>query len=71
MHTTWQSLAWKEWHEHKWKLVSITAILWGVIILVMLIDLRVPSERLPLAAALVTFCTLPLAVFIGLGNRSE
>ena len=71
MHTTWQSLAWKEWHEHKWKLVSITAILWGVILLVMLIDLRVPSDRLPLAAALVTFCTLPLAVFIGLGTAAS
>ena len=29
MRTIWQSLAWKEWHEHKWKLVSITAILWA------------------------------------------
>ena len=71
MHTTWQSLAWKEWHEHKWKLVSITAILWGVIILVMLVEQRVPSDRLPLAAALVTFCTLPLAVFIGLGTAAS
>ena len=27
MRTIWQSLAWKEWHEHKWKFVSIVAIL--------------------------------------------
>lgn len=27
MRTIWQSLAWKEWHEHKWKLVALTAIL--------------------------------------------
>jgi hypothetical protein len=27
MRTIWQSLAWKEWHEHKWKLASVMAIL--------------------------------------------
>lgn len=27
MRTIWQSLAWKEWHEHKWKLAALTAIL--------------------------------------------
>jgi ABC-type transport system involved in multi-copper enzyme maturation permease subunit len=27
MHTIWQSLAWKEWHEHKWKLAAVLAIL--------------------------------------------
>jgi len=27
MRTIWHSLLWKEWHEHKWKLASLTAIL--------------------------------------------
>ena len=27
MRTIWQSLAWKEWHEHKWKLAAVSAIL--------------------------------------------
>ncbi len=26
MNTIWQSLLWKEWHEHKWKLAALTAI---------------------------------------------
>ena len=30
MNTIWYSLAWKEWHEHKWKLAAIVATLWGV-----------------------------------------
>ena len=29
MRTIWHSLAWKEWHEHKWKLAAITAIMFG------------------------------------------
>lgn len=33
MHTIWQALAWKEWHEHKWKLAAVTAILLSVLVL--------------------------------------
>ena len=29
MNSIWYSLVWKEWHEHKWKLVSMVAIMWG------------------------------------------
>jgi ABC-type transport system involved in multi-copper enzyme maturation permease subunit len=29
MRTIWHSLAWKEWHEHKWKLAAITSIMLG------------------------------------------
>jgi ABC-type transport system involved in multi-copper enzyme maturation permease subunit len=29
MRTTWHSLTWKEWHEHKWKLAAITTIMLG------------------------------------------
>ncbi len=30
MQYVWQSLLWKEWHEHKWKLLSLVAIVMGV-----------------------------------------
>ena len=29
MRTVWQSLLWKEWHEHKWKLLALVAIVVG------------------------------------------
>lgn len=31
MRTIWHALAWKEWHEHKWKLAAVTTILIGCI----------------------------------------
>ena len=36
MRTIWHSLAWKEWHEHKWKLAALTAVLCGVNALLLL-----------------------------------
>ncbi len=36
MSTIWQSLAWKEWNEHKWKLVSILAVICGLWVIVFL-----------------------------------
>lgn len=33
MKSIWQALAWKEWHEHKWKLAAVTAILLSVLTL--------------------------------------
>ena len=71
MHTTWQSLAWKEWHEHKWKLVSDHGHPLGRDYPRALRELECASDRLPAAMALVTFCTLPLAVFVGLGEAAS
>jgi len=31
MRTVWQSLLWKEWHEHKWKLAALTAVSVGTL----------------------------------------
>ena len=65
MRTIWYSLVWKEWHEHKWKLASVVAILWGVAALVLgYAELR---DMFPLAVAPVGMCMVPLALFVGLG----
>jgi len=68
MRTIWHSLAWKEWHEHKWKLASIVAILWGVTSLAMLEDKR---DTFGLAFGLLVMCIVPLAIFVGLGAAAN
>lgn len=64
MRTIWQSLIWKEWHEHKWKLASLTAILWSIATLGL-----INPERGLLAGIHVALvmAIVPLAIFIGLG----
>ena len=65
MRTIWQSLAWKEWHEHKWKLASLSIVLCGVNALVLVnsrLDHQGPFETL---YAMTACCAIPLAIFIG------
>jgi ABC-type transport system involved in multi-copper enzyme maturation permease subunit len=62
MKSVWQSLAWKEWHEHKWKLVSMSAIIVGVSIVPII---SYDQHSFGAAAALATYCIAPLAMFIG------
>jgi len=69
MRTIWFSLAWKEWHEHKWKLVSIVAILCGVAALIM--GFAETRDIFALAVSLVGICIVPLAMFIGLGAAAN
>ena len=35
MRTIWFNLAWKEWHEHKWKLAALIATMWSVTALIL------------------------------------
>jgi hypothetical protein len=63
MHTTWHSLIWKEWHEHKWKLASIIGVLLGVTGLSMLL---VEEDKFDVAAGILLPCLVPLALFVGL-----
>ena len=69
MRTIWHSLAWKEWHEHKWKLVAITAVLWGVGALIWVAGRSAMRSRG--SCVLVTMCMVPLAVFVGLGAAAK
>ena len=68
MRSVWHSLAWKEWHEHKWKLASIVAILWGVTSLALLMA---GQEMFDLALGLLFLSIVPLAVFVGLGAAAN
>jgi hypothetical protein len=70
MRTIDYSLAWKEWNEHKWKLVSIVAVMWSLAATVTLLGLH---QRQVLAEAFTISVELggvPLAVFVGLGIAS-
>jgi ABC-type transport system involved in multi-copper enzyme maturation permease subunit len=66
MRTIWHSLIWKEWHEHKWKLVAITSILCGVTLLIVP---RLPHD-LSADYFLTYFAMLPLGLFIGAAAAS-
>lgn len=64
MRTIWQSLIWKEFHEHKWKAASIATVLVGATSVGMFAEER---DKLGLAFGLMCLCVVPLAAFIGLG----
>jgi hypothetical protein len=68
MNTTWCSLLWKEFHEHKWKLLSTTAILWSVAALGLFQPER--GMLIGIHPALV-MAIVPLAIFIGAGTATS
>lgn len=69
MNSIWYSLLWKEWHEHKWKLVSMVAIMWGAAALVF-VFLK-PDDIFSVAIVMVGLCILPLSMFIGLNAAAN
>ncbi len=38
MRTVWQSLVWKEWHEHKWQLAALAAVLSSIAMAAILLE---------------------------------
>jgi hypothetical protein len=68
MRTIWRSLAWKEWHEHKWKLLSIVAILWGVMAYPLF---KLDQGTLAGIYVGLVMGIIPLAVFVGLGTAAS
>jgi hypothetical protein len=60
MRTIWHSVAWKEWHEHKWKLAALTAVLCGVNLLFLPY-----SDALPGDYMMTLLSAVPLALFLG------
>ena len=68
MRNIWHSLAWKEWHEHIWKLVSIVSILWCTVIVSLS---QREADAFVLTICLLAFCLIPLAMFLGLGTASN
>lgn len=68
MNTIWQSLAWKEWNEHKWKLVSIVAVMLCLVVAVIAtggprgVDIFAEAFHISIVVG-----GIPMAVFVGLG----
>jgi hypothetical protein len=75
MRSIWQSLAWKEWHEHRWKLVSVLAVIWSLTVVVFLLGKRDPHVLAESYYVAVVLGGIPMAIFIGLsaaaGERSR
>src|SRR5437660_954508 len=68
MRTIWHSLAWKEWHEHKWKLAAIMVVLTAIAFVVCVKANRVESSVL---FGVIALCTIPFAIFLGLGSAAS
>ncbi|HXT60689.1 MAG TPA: hypothetical protein VN699_18760, partial [Pirellulales bacterium] len=70
MRTIWRSLLWREWHEHKWKLAALAAIMFSLQLVVIVED---PGMATPQIFVWV-LCGAPGAFFLGLhaasGERS-
>jgi hypothetical protein len=64
MNSIWYSLAWKEWHEHKWKLLATVVTLWSLAAASLLYG----RDRDALGAALsvILIGIIPFAIFLGL-----
>lgn len=70
MRTIWRSLMWKEWHEHKWKLVALTAILCGVSAILILATESERSDAL-VAFVMLAYIVVPLAFFLGAHDAAD
>ncbi|HVW39484.1 MAG TPA: hypothetical protein VHB99_19335 [Pirellulales bacterium] len=70
MNTIWRNLLWREWHEHKWKLAALSAIMLSLQLFVVFED---PGLYTPQIMIWV-LCGAPGAFFLGLqaasGERS-
>jgi ABC-type transport system involved in multi-copper enzyme maturation permease subunit len=61
MKSIWQTLAWKEWHEHKWKLAAVTAILLSVLSLCYHDD---ESTIFSAGVLVLVYGMVPIALFL-------
>jgi len=64
MHSVWQSLAWKEWHEHKWRLAALVSILCGLMLFT-LVDSEHNRDVFGGVLAIALLAVGPLAIFAG------
>jgi ABC-type transport system involved in multi-copper enzyme maturation permease subunit len=70
MRSIWMSLAWKEWHEHKWKLAALTGVLCGVTAVSLLALLRTDFDSLDGFIPALIMGMIPLTLFIGMGEAA-
>jgi hypothetical protein len=62
MRTIWHSLAWKEWHEHKWKIAALSTIVLGVALVASVTGTR--WEAIEIAYSIALYSLVPLAIYI-------
>jgi hypothetical protein len=65
----WYNLAWKEWHEHKWKLAAMFGVLWGITTLSILMDPR--YDGFGTAIGMLILGSVPMGVFMGLSAAAS
>lgn len=70
MRTVGQSLAWKEWHEHKWRLLAMTVVICGVALFAMA-DSTTYGGGTTKAFIMSLLAAGPLAVFVGAGTATR
>lgn len=66
MNTIWRNLLWREWHEHKWKLSALTAIMLSAQLFLICEDPRLDTPQF----VFWLLCGAPGAFFIGLHTAS-
>jgi ABC-type transport system involved in multi-copper enzyme maturation permease subunit len=69
MQTAWLSLLWKEWHETKWKLAALMAILVGALLFVAL--LKGLSDAVMALPHLIIAYGVLLSFIIGMGTAAS
>lgn len=70
MRTIWQSLLWKEWYEHKWRMAALAAIYCGLV-LVALLSSNNRHDGFGAALYLPIVVCAPLAIFVGAGTAAS
>ena len=65
--TIWRSLLWREWHEHKWKLASLAAIMLSMEAVAIWGDPQFVTLDAPVSAF---FGVAPLAIFVAMGSAA-
>jgi hypothetical protein len=67
MRTVWHSLLWKEWREHRWKLVVLSMALLGILLLIMAGQARGRLIYVPeLSFGVLYFYGLLVGMFMGM-----
>jgi ABC-type transport system involved in multi-copper enzyme maturation permease subunit len=67
MQTIWQSLIWREWHEHKWKLAALSAIMLSLQFVLIWAEPKFVTLVGPLSGLMAI---APLAVFVAMGTAA-
>jgi len=70
MRSIWQSLAWKEWHEHKWKLAALSGVLCGLTSIVLITLHNEQHFSLDGFIPALIMGMIPLTIFIGAGEAA-